>query len=207
MRIILLGAPGSGKGTQSAMLTKKYNIPQISTGDILREHVREKTPLGLKVQEVISKGELVSDELVVELVKERLSRPDAQRGYILDGFPRSIPQAQALENFADIDIVIDLEVDNDVVLKRISGRRTCKSCGGVHHKDNVKEEGVCPHCKGELILREDDKEGTVLNRLVQYEKNTKPLVEFYALKSKLVRIDANKSPKQVDEEIIAILEK
>ena len=206
MRIILLGAPGSGKGTQSALLTKKYGIPQISTGDILREHIKTQTPLGIKVQEVISRGELVRDDLVVELVKERLSRPDAGKGYILDGFPRSIPQAKALENFADIDFVIELEVDYGIVIKRISGRRTCKSCGGVHHISNLLSD-CCPQCKGELMLREDDKEITVANRLLQYEKNTKPLIDFYEAKNKLIRVDANKAPQEVDEAIIKILER
>ncbi len=206
MRIILLGAPGSGKGTQSAMLTKKYDILQISTGDILREHIKNQTPLGKKVQGIIAKGELVSDDLVVEIIKERLSRPDVAKGYILDGFPRSIPQAEALESFADIDCVIDLEVDYGVVIKRISGRRTCKCCGSVHQKDNLTEN-ACPNCKGELVLREDDDEKAVANRLVQYEKNTKPLIDFYARKNKLVCVNANRTPQEVDEEIIKILER
>lgn len=205
MRLIMLGAPGSGKGTQAQRLTERFNIPQISTGDIFRKNMKEGTPLGIKVKKIIDAGELVPDDVVIEIVADRLQQDDCKNGYILDGFPRSIPQAEALEKVADIDAVIELSIPDQVIINRMTGRRTCKDCGTVYHIDNIGQSKVCGKCNGELIIRSDDQHETVVNRLKVYENTTKPLSDFYRKKGKLHIIDADRNIDLVTEAIIEAL--
>ncbi len=195
MRLILLGPPGSGKGTQANLLQDKFSIPKISTGDILRAAVKANTELGQQAKKFMDKGELVPDEIVIGLIKERIVEPDCQGGYILDGFPRTIVQAEKLgETLAamdqDIDSVVDLEVDPDELLIRLTGRSTCKNCGAMFHQTShpPKVEGVCDECGGELYQRPDDNEETIVKRLEVYHKETAPLKEFYRKQGKLQSI-------------------
>ena len=196
MNLIFLGPPGSGKGTQAKMLVDKYGIPQISTGDILREAVKEGTPLGKEAKKYMDEGKLVPDEVVVGIVRERLKEPDCTKGFILDGFPRTIPQAEALDKTLQemgkgIDHVLSLEVDKEELVRRLSGRRTCKKCGAMYHIifDPPKKDGVCDRCGGELYQRDDDKEETIRERLRVYEEQTAPLIEYYRKKGLLRPID------------------
>ena len=192
MKLIFLGPPGAGKGTLAALVAESYKIPHISTGEIFRAAIREKTPLGLKVQAIIDAGQLVSDDITIELVKERLSQDDAKKGFILDGFPRTIPQAEALAGIIDIDSAVNFEIpDNDVIV-RLSGRRVCKKCGQNYHIQYMKpkQEGVCDKCGGELFIREDDKIESITKRLEVYRVQTAPLIEHYRKLSKLIDIDA-----------------
>ena len=195
MRLILLGPPGSGKGTQANLLQDKFSIPKISTGDILRAAVKDNTELGIKARNFMDNGELVPDEIVIGLIKERIVEPDCKGGYILDGFPRTIVQAEKLgETLAamdqDIDSVVDLEVDPDELLVRLIGRSTCKNCGAMFHQTShpPKVEGVCDECGGELYQRPDDNEETIVKRLEIYHKETAPLKEFYRKQGKLQSI-------------------
>lgn len=205
MRIVLLGAPGSGKGTMAQKLTTQLSIPQISTGDIFRQNLKEETPLGLQIKDIMAKGMLVPDEITIEIVKDRLAKPDCANGYILDGFPRSIVQAEALDGFQTIDCAINLEVDNEAIVKRLSGRRFCPDCNGTFHVSTLADEHVCPACNGNLIVREDDKEYTVRNRLDVYAKTTLPLVDYYANQGKLVTVDGNGSIDVVYDRILSAL--
>lgn len=205
MRIVLLGAPGSGKGTMAQKLTTQLSIPQISTGDIFRQNLKEETPLGLQIKDIMAKGMLVPDEITIEIVKDRLAKPDCANGYILDGFPRSIVQAEALDGFQTIDCAINLEVDNEAIVKRLSGRRFCPDCNGTFHVSTLADEHICPACNGNLIVREDDKEHTVRNRLDVYAKTTLPLVDYYANQGKLVTVDGNGSIDVVYERILSAL--
>ena len=192
MRLILLGAPGAGKGTQAEIISEKFNIPQISTGAILRAAVAEQTPLGKKVEKVMQSGGLVSDEDVIALVKERFQQPDCANGFILDGFPRTIPQAEALdvmlkEMGISIDLAVSLEVDPEKIVTRMSGRRTCPTCGATYHvvyKPSSKGED-CDKCGAALTVRKDDREEVVRDRLAVYEKQTAPLKNYYAQQNKL----------------------
>lgn len=196
MRLILLGAPGAGKGTQAEMLTKLYNIPCISTGNIFREHIANKTQLGNLAKEYMDQGKLVPDSLVIELVKDRLSKDDCKNGMILDGFPRTIPQAEALDAMLSemnmpIDSVINVEVPDEVIIDRMSGRTVCPSCGASYHKlfkiENVA--GKCNECNSSLVQRDDDKEETVRKRLEIYHAQTKPLIAYYKQQDKVLDID------------------
>lgn len=205
MRIVLLGAPGSGKGTMAQKLTTQLSIPQISTGDIFRQNLKEETPLGLQIKDIMAKGMLVPDEITIEIVKDRLAKPDCANGYILDGFPRSIVQAEALDGFQTIDCAINLEVDNEAIVKRLSGRRFCPDCNGTFHVSTLADEHICPACNGNLIVREDDKENTVRNRLDVYAKTTLPLVDYYANQGKLVTVDGNGSIDVVYDRILSAL--
>lgn len=205
MRIVLLGAPGCGKGTMAQKLTTQLSIPQISTGDIFRQNLKEETPLGLQIKDIMAKGMLVPDEITIEIVKDRLAKPDCANGYILDGFPRSIVQAEALDGFQTIDCAINLEVDNEAIIKRLSGRRFCPDCNGTFHVSTLADEHVCPACNGNLIVREDDKEYTVRNRLDVYAKTTLPLVDYYANQGKLVTVDGNGSIDVVYDRILSAL--
>ena len=205
MRIVLLGAPGSGKGTMAQKLTTQLAIPQISTGDIFRQNLKEETPLGLQIKDIMAKGMLVPDEITIEIVKDRLAKPDCANGYILDGFPRSIVQAEALDGFQTIDCAINLEVDNEAIVKRLSGRRFCPDCNGTFHVSTLADEHICPACNGNLIVREDDKEHTVRNRLDVYAKTTLPLVDYYANQGKLVTVDGNGSIDVVYDRILSAL--
>jgi adenylate kinase len=197
MNLIFLGAPGAGKGTLATQLSKEYEIPQISTGDIFRSAVKEGSGLGRKVQGIMEKGELVPDALTVELVKERLTLQDAQNGYILDGFPRTIAQADALATFQKIDMVINFKISDDVVIRRLSGRRVCRSCGAIYHVENMppKVEGKCDTCGGELYTRDDDTIVSIKNRLRVYKEQTEPLIEYYRGKGLLRDIDSSTSPE------------
>lgn len=186
MNLILLGPPGAGKGTQATRLVSKYGIPHISTGDIFRENIKKGTPLGKKAKEYMDRGELVPDSLVIDLATDRLSQDDCKDGFLLDGFPRTIEQAVALdaylkENNRKIDRVIDLDVEKEELIKRLIGRRVCKDCGATYHVDHMppKQAGLCDKCKGELIQRADDTRETVENRIDVYNRQTKPLLDYY----------------------------
>ena len=196
--IILLGAPGSGKGTQAKKLTESLSIPQISTGDMLREAVSNDTELGRQAKAFMDQGGLVPDEVVIGIVKERLQAKDCEKGFILDGFPRTILQAQALDRVVkelgkEIDSVLSLEVDENEIMERLSGRRTCAGCGTMYHVrfNPPKEEGRCDKCVGTLLQRDDDKEETIRTRLVNYKKSTEPLIEYYRGSGKVHAVKAS----------------
>lgn len=188
MNIILLGAPGAGKGTQAAVLSEHYSIPTISTGNIIREALRTGTEMGKKAQSYMDAGQLVPDDVVIGIVKERLAEDDCAKGFILDGFPRTIPQAEALDNMGvNIEYVINIEVSDDRIVDRMSGRRVCEKCGRPFHLTNLKPkvEGVCDSCGGTLVQRKDDHIDTVKKRLDVYHKETEPLVDYYKKQNKL----------------------
>ena len=183
MNLTLLGAPGAGKGTQAEIISKKLNIPTISTGNILRAAMKEGTPVGLQAKAFIEKGELVPDSVIIGIVKERLQKPDCQNGFILDGMPRTIPQAQALlDNGIKLDAVISLEISDDEIVERMGGRRVCLKCGATYHVTNMppKQEGICDVCGEPIVIRKDDAPETVKARLAVYHEQTEPLKEFYA---------------------------
>jgi adenylate kinase len=192
MNIIMLGAPGAGKGTQAAVLCEHLNIPTISTGNIIREALRTGTEMGLKAKSFMDAGQLVPDEVVIGIVKDRLQEDDCKAGFILDGFPRTIPQAEALDEMgANIDCVIDIEVADDVIVNRLSGRRVCENCGRPYHTESLKPkvDGVCDDCNGALVQRKDDQIDTIKNRLEIYHKETEPLVNYYKAQGKLKVIE------------------
>ena len=208
MNLILLGPPGAGKGTQAQMIVERYRIPQISTGDILRNAVKESTPLGLKAKAFMDRGQLVPDEVVIGIIDERLRAPDCHPGFILDGFPRTIAQAEALQSILtkigkSIDHVINMEVDPEELVNRLTGRRTCKNCGAMFHVlfHPPKGEGVCDRCGGPLYQREDDKEETIRTRLREYRKQTAPLIEYYRQKNRLRSIQGMGGQDQIFERI------
>lgn len=213
MKIIMLGAPGAGKGTQAKKIAEKYSIPHISTGDIFRANIKEGTELGKKAKEYMDKGALVPDELVCDLVVDRISQEDAKNGYVLDGFPRTIPQAEALDAALSkidekVDYAIDVDVPDDNIINRMSGRRACVACGGTYHVvfNPTKTEGVCNACGGQLILRDDDKPETVKNRLKVYHEQTQPLIEYYTKKNILKSVDGTQDMSKVFDSIVEILE-
>jgi adenylate kinase len=192
MKLIFLGPPGAGKGTLAALVAETYRIPHISTGEIFRTAIREKTALGMKVQAIIDAGQLVNDDVTTELVRERLAKPDTKNGFILDGFPRTIPQAQALETFMSIDSAVNFDISDPDVIARLSGRRVCKVCGQNYNINFMppKVAGVCDKCSGELFIREDDKIEAITKRLEVYRSQTAPLIDFYRKKSLLTDIDS-----------------
>jgi len=214
MNIIIFGPPGAGKGTQAKKMVDFYGIPQISTGDILRANVREGTELGLAAKEYMDKGELVPDEVLIGIIKNRLKEKDCEKGFILDGYPRTIPQADALATILDeinkpIDVVLNLEVPDEELVERVSGRLMCGNCGASYHRtcNPPRKEGICDVCGGELFQRDDDKEEAVKNRLTVYKRQTQPLIDYYAKKSLLVSLDGTKGIDEVFEDIKAILAK
>ena len=191
MKLILLGAPGAGKGTQAEIISENYNIPTISTGNIIRAALKNGTEMGVKAKSYIDKGELVPDDVVIGIIRERLAEPDCNGGFILDGFPRTIPQAQALDNMAiGIDAALSIEVADSEIVKRMSGRRVCEGCGASYHTEYKKPtvEGVCNACGGKLVIRKDDEPETVLNRLNVYHEQTEPLKSYYDAQNKLLTV-------------------
>ena len=209
MRAVLLGPPGAGKGTQAVRLVEKYGVPQISTGDIFRKNIKEGTELGKKAQEYMNAGQLVPDELVVDLVKDRLMQDDCANGYLLDGVPRTIFQAEELDKFLaengqKLDAVINFEVGHDTLIQRLTGRRICKKCGAGYHVVNMppKVEGICDKCGGELEQRKDDNVETAENRIVVYNESTAPLIGYYSETGALKNFNAEKDPAVVFEEIV-----
>ena len=205
MNIIFLGPPGAGKGTQAQRICDALNIPQISTGDMLRRAIADQTPTGLKAKSYMDAGGLVPDDVIIAIVKERLQAEDCKNGYILDGFPRTVPQAEALEGIASIDKVVELAVDDEVLIKRISGRRVCLACGATYHVSGLNGSDTCAKCGEKLIQREDDKAETVLNRLRSYHSKTAPLVDFYRARGKLAEIDGAGGVDAIFAEIMKAL--
>ncbi len=214
MDLILLGPPGSGKGTQAKKMVERYHLPQISTGDMLRAALKEKTPLGLEAKQYMDQGKLVPDEVVVGIVRDRLKASDCQGGFILDGFPRTVPQAEALETTLramsrGIDHVISIEVANAELLKRLGGRRTCRNCGAMYHLvfDPPKKKEVCDTCGGELYQRADDQEKTIRERLKVYDKQTAPLIQYYRGKGLLRAIDGVGEVEEIFQRIVKAIGK
>lgn len=192
MNFIFLGPPGAGKGSLAVKVAEDYKIPHISTGDIFRANIKEKTPLGIKVKEIIDSGSLVSDDLTFELVKDRLSKDDCKNGFILDGFPRTIPQADLLSSVCPDVVVVNFQTTDEVVIKRLSTRRVCKACGANYNILTLppKKEGVCDKCSGEIIQRDDDKQESILHRMDVYREQTEPLIKYYTEKGKIQNFDA-----------------
>lgn len=208
MRIIIMGPPGSGKGTQAEILSEKLSIPHISTGAIIRNAIRNKTKFGIATEEYIEKGQLVPDELVIPMVAERVKEKDCENGYILDGFPRTLCQAQAMEeNNIKVDCVLNLIVSDDEIVKRLGGRRECKQCAAPYHVEfnPPKNEGVCDKCGGNLIQRADDNEATIKERLSVYHKQTEPLVEFYKNVGNLVNVQGKDKIEDTTENVLKSL--
>ena len=212
MKIIMLGAPGAGKGTQAKMIADKYKVPHVSTGDIFRANIKNGTELGKEAKQYMDKGLLVPDELTVKILLDRVAQADCENGYVLDGFPRTIPQAEvldkALTELSDkIDYAIDVNVPDENIIKRMSGRRACLACGATYHIEHIppKKEGVCDRCGEALVLRDDDKEETVKNRLNVYHEQTQPLIEYYTGKGILKEVDGTVPMDQVFEAITDIL--
>ena len=213
MKIIMLGAPGAGKGTQAQMIAEKYDLPHVSTGDIFRANIKNGTELGKEAKSYMDRGVLVPDELTVRILLDRVAQEDCKNGYILDGFPRNIPQAEvldkALAELGDkVDVAIDMEVPDENIIRRMAGRRACTACGATYHIENVppKKEGICDKCGEALIQRDDDKEETVKNRLNVYHEQTQPLIEFYAKKGILKTVDGTQDMMDVFKTITDILE-
>jgi adenylate kinase len=213
MNLILLGPPGCGKGTQAKLLTEKYNIPQISTGDILREAVKQETPMGLEAKNYMNAGKLVPDEVVIGIIQDRLKQADCEKGFILDGFPRTVVQAEALDQTLasmqkKIEHAVSITVADEELLGRLTGRRTCRSCSAMYHVmfNPPKTEGVCDACSGELYQRDDDKEETIRNRLDVYNQQTAPLIDYYQNKSLLRDIPGTGKIEEILGKIEAVLE-
>ncbi len=206
MNIIFLGPPGAGKGTQAQRICAALNIPQISTGDMLRRAIQDQTPTGLKAKSFMDAGGLVPDDVIIDIVKDRLQADDCKNGYILDGFPRTVPQAEALEKIAEIDRVIELDVADEVLIKRISGRRVCLKCGATYHISLLGDKTTCDNCGETLIQRDDDKAETVLNRLTSYHSKTEPLVNFYEGRGKLVKVNGAGGMDEIFAEIMKALQ-
>lgn len=213
MKIIMLGAPGAGKGTQAKRIAAKYGIPHISTGDIFRANIKNGTELGKKAKEYMDQGLLVPDELVVDLVIDRFKQPDCEKGYVLDGFPRTIPQAKALDealakNGDAVQYAIDVDVPDEEIVTRMSGRRACVNCGGTYHIVTIppKQEGICDTCSAALVLRDDDQPETVKKRLSVYHDQTQPLIDYYQAKGILKSVDGTKIMDVIFDQIVEILE-
>ena len=212
MRIIMLGAPGAGKGTQAKLIADKYKIPHISTGDIFRANIKEGTALGMEAKKYMDQGQLVPDELTVKILLDRVAAEDCKNGYVLDGFPRTIPQAEVLDKALTelgeaVDYAINVDIPDENIIKRMGGRRACVACGATYHLEHIppKTEGICDRCGKELILRDDDKPETVSKRLQVYHDQTQPLIDFYARKGVLKEVDGTREMNEVFEAIGKIL--
>lgn len=209
MHIILLGAPGAGKGTQATKISDRYALPHISTGDIFRENIKNETEIGLLAKSFIDKGQLVPDEVTCKIVEERIQRPDCEKGFMLDGFPRTIPQAEALDKITNIDLVINIDVAFDEVMQRLCGRRVCKDCGESYHVSTLNGATTCSRCGGELYQRKDDNPETVQSRLQVYSAQTAPLIDYYAKKGVLFTVvsktTAEDTFKKVSEKLDELL--
>lgn len=202
MNLIFLGPPGAGKGTQAAFVSEAMKVPHISTGDMFRKAIGEGTPTGLKAKSYMDAGQLVPDSVVIDMVKERLAEKDCENGYLLDGFPRTIEQAKALATFSTVDAVVDIDVPDEKLIDRLSGRRVCPACRGTFHITRLADEKKCPDCGGELIQRDDDQPATIANRLKVYHAQTAPLVDFYRAENLLKQVDGAKAPEQVTADIL-----
>lgn len=212
MKIIMLGAPGAGKGTQAKMIAEKYSVPHVSTGDIFRANIKNGTELGMEAKTYMDQGLLVPDELTVRILLDRVAQEDCKNGYVLDGFPRTIPQAEVLDEALtklgdQIDYAVNVDVPDENIIRRMSGRRACLTCGATYHIEHIppKKEGVCDTCGSELVLRDDDKAETVKNRLEVYHKQTQPLIDFYTAKGVLKTVDGTLPMEEVFAAITAIL--
>ncbi len=212
MRVILLGPPGAGKGTQAASIASEINIPHISTGEMFRAALKEGTPLGLEAKKYMDSGELVPDDVVVGMVNERIQQSDCKNGFLLDGFPRTIIQAQKLDETMEsdglkIDLVINLQCSDKTVLSRLTGRRVCRNCGAIYHIENMppKQDGICDKCGGELYQRDDDKADTILNRLEVYRNSTEALIDYYRQKDLLKDVDANAQREETLNAMLALI--
>ncbi|MFQ5647685.1 MAG: adenylate kinase [Candidatus Aenigmatarchaeota archaeon] len=207
MRLIFLGPPGVGKGTYASRIGPKMGIPHISTGDLFREHMKNETELGKRAKEFIDRGELVPDEITIQMLQERLSRPECEKGFILDGFPRTAPQAEALDRITEIDKVVNITLREDIIVRKIAARRICRDCGEIYNLADIREgeivmppllpkkEGICDKCGGEIYQRDDDREEVVRDRLKVYEKNTAPLIEYYRKKDIMVDVEVKAGPE------------
>ncbi len=212
MRVILLGPPGAGKGTQAASIAKEVGIPHISTGEMFRASLKEGTPLGLEAKKYMDSGELVPDDVVVGMVRERIQQPDCKEGFLLDGFPRTIIQAQKLDETLEndglnMDLVVNLVCNDKTVLSRLTGRRVCRNCGAIYHVENMpsKQSGICDECGGELYQRDDDKADTILNRLEVYRNSTEALIDYYRQKDLLKDVDANAQREETLNAMLALI--
>lgn len=206
MKLVFLGPPGAGKGTQAGDVARHFGIPHISTGDMFRAAIGNQTPTGLKAKAFIDAGALVPDSVVIEMVRERLSQSDCQSGYLLDGFPRTVEQAEALEGISSPDAVVYIAVADEHLLKRLTGRRVCVSCSGTFHISRLDDERVCPQCGAALIQRPDDQEDTIKARLAVYHRETSPLTDYYKGKGTLRKVDGAKAPEAVRAQILQALE-
>ena len=213
MKIIMLGAPGAGKGTQAKFISEKFGIPHVSTGDIFRANIKEGTDLGKEAKGYMDKGQLVPDELTVRILLDRVSKDDCKNGYVLDGFPRTIPQAEVLDKEVSkmgdkIDIAINVDVPDENIVRRMGGRRACLKCGATYHTEHIppKKEGICDACGSDLVLRDDDKPETVKNRLDVYHKQTQPLIDYYSAKNILKTVDGTRDMNDVFADIVKLLE-
>jgi adenylate kinase len=208
LNIVLLGPPAVGKGTYAGFLSTKYNIPKISVGDLFRTAIKNRTELGKKIKSYVTSGDLVPDEVVIELVKNKLEEPDCKNGFLLDGYPRTVPQAEAMMKFKKIDAALNFVAPDEVIMERIGGRRTCRKCGAIYHIKNVPPtiEGICDQCSGRLVQRADEKPEVIKNRLIVYREKTKPVVDYLREKGLLVDIDAHYDIEEIDK-ILAQCEK
>lgn len=202
MKIVLLGAPGAGKGTQAVRLAERYKVPHISTGDIFRKNIKERTPIGVEAKSYIDKGQLVPDEVTIRIVKDRLQEKDCENGYLLDGFPRNVFQAKALDDFSEVDKVVNIDVPLHKLMRRITGRRVCGKCGESYHIDYLDGKTECGKCGGNLTQRADDNEETVKSRLDVYVGQTAPLTEYYKKRGVLVDVDGDGTMDEVFETIV-----
>ncbi len=210
MKLVLIGCPGAGKGTQAKVLSKHFGLAHISTGDLLREQVKSETPLGLKLKSIMESGGLVSDDIVSELLAERIKADDCKKGYILDGYPRNVAQAEGLGAIVgELDKVIDIEVPDELIIERMSGRRSCGGCGAMYHTkyNPPKKEGICDNCGGTLVTRSDDNAETVKHRLDVYHSQTAPVIDYYNKKGIVSEIDGSRDIEVVSSELIGLLEK